>query len=240
MIIRPSGIALENGQNQSRSVDINIGKEMTENEIRMEIKTEDKETLEARLTENPKGIYAVICHPHPLFGGTMDNNVVLAARDALLKIGFGTLRFNFRGVGMSTGHFLEGDGEALDVIAACRYLEDDCGSKEIHVAAYSFGAFAFLKAVKKGLHAAGAALISPPVTFMGFSDLNLPASPCLIVVGDSDQYCALADLETWLASQKSSSPRITKAVLPVTDHFYWGSEQALQKELIDFWSKSTT
>src|SRR6516162_8179534 len=91
---------------------------------------------------------AVVCHPHPLYGGSMYNNVVEAALEAMWRMGWATLRFNFRGVGESEGEHSGGSGEADDAAAATRFLATELGLKpgDIVLAGYSFGAMAAMKA----------------------------------------------------------------------------------------------
>ena len=83
---------------------------------------EGPERLEGVLHEGAGSGGAVICHPHPLYGGSMRNDVVEAMQEGFSKAGFTTLRFNFRGVGSSTGRYDEGVGEIEDLVAACRFL----------------------------------------------------------------------------------------------------------------------
>jgi alpha/beta superfamily hydrolase len=207
---------------------------VTAQETTATIETADGVTLDGRLTTGEFATWAVLCHPHPLYGGTMDNNVVCAARDALADAGVGSLRFNFRGVGRSTGRFEDGVGEALDVAAACSHLRSLGGAEKVYGVAYSFGAWVFSRAVTKGLPVDGAVLVSPPVTFIDFSDLTLPDAPCLIVVGDRDEFCSLSDLDQWLDSQPARSQPLEKAVLNRADHFYLGCERALKSEIQNF------
>ena len=82
----------------------------------------------------------VICHPHPLMGGSMHNNVVETIRDVFSSGGYSTLRFNFRGVGESTGNYDEGRGEKQDILSACEFVKSH-GEKNITLAGYSFGAW---------------------------------------------------------------------------------------------------
>ena len=113
------------------------------------------ESLEAEMQEGSGSGGAVVCHPHPLYGGSMDNNVVEAMVDGFHQAGFTTVRFNFRGVGGSTGRYDEGDGETKDVIYACRFLKDHLGNPARFVlAGYSFGAWVSARAL-------GSALFSP-------------------------------------------------------------------------------
>src|SRR5271154_4775000 len=91
---------------------------------------------------------AVVCHPHPLYGGSMYNNVVDAVLEALHVRGFVTLRFNFRGVGQSEGHFDNGNGEADDAVAAVRFLtkQEEVRAADSVLAGYSFGATTAVRA----------------------------------------------------------------------------------------------
>lgn len=192
--------------------------------------------LEARHQPGAGERAAVICHPHPRYGGSMDNNVVLAARDALAAAGFGTLRFNFRGVGGSGGRHAEGLGEAEDlgpVFAALTEREPG----EVHLAAYSFGAWVALRATTDGrVTPASLMLFSPPVDFMPFGGLRLPDCPCLVVVGDRDEFCGLGSLDDWLNGQDTAA--LTKVVLPGGDHFYGGPDLSLKSAITDFVTES--
>ena len=178
---------------------------------------------------------ALICHPHPLYGGSMENNVVLALQNALSLWGWGTLRFNFRGVGGSGGQHGNGEGEVEDVLAAVAFLRGK-GHETIHVAGYSYGAWIVLKAVLEGLHAASLLLVSPPLDFMDFSGLQLPSTPCLITLGEQDDYCRLDSLQQWLEKQPNTANLRDVAVFPGGDHFYWGVEQDLSLKVGAFLS----
>ncbi len=206
---------------------------MDDNETTVSIETHDGVVLAGKVVLGDSGQSAVLCHPHSLYGGNMDNNVVMASRDVLLENGIGTCRFNFRGVGQSTGVYGEGIKEALDVAAACGYLKDQ-GQTSIHAVAYSFGAWVLLQAVLKGLEVDSCVLVSPPISSMDFSKLKLPPQPCLIALGDSDEYASQSDLEKWLDVQSVKTHRTV--ILPQTDHFYFGSTKALQQEIRSFFS----
>ncbi|MFA5111838.1 MAG: alpha/beta fold hydrolase [Desulfobaccales bacterium] len=131
-------------------------------------------TLEGRLTPGTGPGGAVITHPHPLFGGSMANNVVWTAVRALAARDMSALRFNFRGVGRSTGTYGDGVEEAVDVAAAVEFLKSRAAAP-YYVVGYSFGAAVVARALLQGLAVDGAILIAPPVAFM---DLNfLPRAP---------------------------------------------------------------
>lgn len=200
----------------------------------IELETTDGVTLEGRLwrQEGPDG--AVICHPHPLYGGSMENNVVLAARDALSGLNFTTLRFNFRGVGGSEGGFDRGRDEQRDVEAAVALIDKDI--ENVHLVAYSFGAWVALKAMAGGgITLSKLILISPPVAFdeTDFSSLALPSAPTLIVSGDQDQFGPPSAIEQWLASQNRGE-NVRRELLDGVDHFYFGGEAELTSAIEAF------
>lgn len=176
---------------------------------------------------------AIICHPHPLYGGSMDNNVVSVLQAVLEKWGWGTLRFNFRGVGRSGGRYDGGRGEVDDVLAAVAYLSSR-GVKTIHLAAYSYGVWVGLQALRKGLQPGSAILISPPLDFLDFADLRLPAVPCLITTGDRDSFCAAGSLKRWPALQAVETKSLSVHVLPDCDHFYWNCGDLLSARVLEF------
>jgi len=178
------------------------------------------ETLEARLAV-PAGarLGVVVSHPHPLYGGDMDSPVVARIVESCAGRGLATLRFNFRGVGASTGRHDEGRGEQEDVRASLARLQDALGSDgRVALAGYSFGA-AVVAAVAATTPVAGLALVAPPLRV---TDVHLPAGvngPLLVVVGAEDQYCPAAALETL----RVTLPTATVVVVEGADHFFFGS-----------------
>ena len=178
------------------------------------------ETLEARLAV-PAGarLGVVVSHPHPLYGGDMDSPVVARIVESCAGRGLATLRFNFRGVGASTGRHDEGRGEQEDVRASLARMQDALGSDgRVALAGYSFGA-AVAAAVAVTAPVAGLALVAPPLRV---TDVDLPAGvngPVLVVVGAEDQYCPAAALETL----RVTLPTATVVVVEGADHFFFGS-----------------
>ncbi len=202
-------------------------------ELDIRFQSEDGTSLAGRETRESTTDAAILCHPHPLYGGNMDNNVVLAARGALWSRGIDTLRFNFRGVGGSEGSFDDGVAEKGDIRGAINHLKTDRNLERIHAAVYSFGSRVFLDANRDETDIQKVALIAPPVSFMDFSPLPLPSPPTLIVVGEYDEYCAKADLERWLDAQPIKADLV---ILPEVNHFFGGAESALGDLLRDFFS----
>jgi alpha/beta superfamily hydrolase len=188
-------------------------------------------TLEGGFSPGTAGGGALITHPHPLFGGSMDNNVVWTAVRALENRGWAALRFNFRGVGRSTGAYGGGLEEVEDVAAALKFLKSRTPGPHLLVG-YSFGAWVAARALLQGLEtAAGAVLISPPVAFMEMTWLPHVPRLKLLVAGDQDEICPLLDLKAMMAAVE---PPIAIVVIKGADHFYGGREEQLYKALRDY------
>ncbi len=189
--------------------------------------------LEALFDQGNGVDVAVISHPHPLYGGSMDNNVVSVLQKALHDWGWGTLRFNFRGVGGSTGQQRGGQQDAEDLLTVFQYVTQQ-GAKTLHLAGYSYGAWIGLMAMKSGLQPNTATLVSPPLDFLDFRGLQPPSCPCMITVGDEDDFCTVESLKNWVTSMLERERATQVEILPHCDHFYWGSEARLATMLATF------
>jgi alpha/beta superfamily hydrolase len=166
---------------------------------------------------------AVVCHPHPMYGGSMYNNVVEAVLEALWRRQFATLRFNFRGVGDSEGEYDGGEGELDDVREAVAFLAGKAGVKSVVLAGYSFGASVSLRAGLTDPAVDRLVLVALPVAGMtGPSDST--SKPVLLVSGDRDTYSPLEPLRT-LAGKLGSRARLE--ILAGADHFFGGYEAGL-------------
>ncbi len=206
---------------------------MSEESLRIAV--DDEIILEARLVAGTLPKIAVICHPHPLYGGNMDNNVVLAIREVFRDEGWGAVRFNFRGVGQSSGEYADGIGEQADLQAVCRFLWEQPTKPEVLcVVGYSFGAWVALSAVDAGLALDRLILISPPMDFMAFDQLGMPSALGLITLGERDDFCRVASLQAWLKKHGKAATQTRVATFPGVDHFYWGKEGLLQETIRRF------
>jgi uncharacterized protein len=180
--------------------------------------------LEGTLERAPGAQGVVITHPHPLYGGDMDNPVVKAVRLAFSRKGFTTLRLNFRGVGASGGRHGKGIEERHDVRGAIAHLQA-LGVTEIDLAGYSFGTW-----VNAGIDSGfrRMVMVSPPVAFMPFDDgLRLPGLS-LVVAGDRDDFAPLLTLR---ATCRQWNPQAALAVIPGADHFYSGFLRTLEETI---------
>ena len=174
-------------------------------------------------TAGSRGV--VIAHPHPLYGGDMDNPVVRAIQQAYLHQGFSTLRFNFRGVGASEGRFDNGVGERADVQAALTWAAG-LGMTEIDLAGYSFGAW-----VNAGITAGcrRMVMVSPPVAFMDFGPPVAIERLSLIVTGGRDEIAPPAMIAGYRSAWNTTA---AFKVIPGADHFYTGFLETLENTIV--------
>jgi alpha/beta superfamily hydrolase len=175
--------------------------------------------LEGRLAmpATPRG-GVVICHPHPLYGGDMDNPVVVRVQEVCRELGLATLRFNFRGVGGSTGTHAEGVGEQDDARAALDVLRKSVGARPLVIAGYSFGARISALVGARDERIGAMALIAPPLKMYDFTSLEGRRVPTLMVAGTADQYCP-ADAFAKLGTR---FPWVEIATIEGADHFFFG------------------
>jgi len=163
---------------------------------------------------------ALVCHPHPLYGGTMHNKVVFHAAKAFNAHGLPTLRFNFRGAGLSQGHHDQGRGEADDVRAALAWLKAEF-NLPILFAGFSFGAGVGLKPAAATPGIAALVSIGMPIQvedrLYSYSFLRSVAMPKLIVSGDRDQFATVEQLRA-VASALSEPKQLT--IIKGADHFF--------------------
>ena len=184
--------------------------------------TPDGITLEGRIALPPGAPGGMVfCHPHPLHGGDMDNPVVIRCQEVCAALGLATLRFNFRGVGRSTGSHAGGVAERLDVEAALTELHKALGRDEIGLVGYSFGAAVAAQVAATGAKLVGLGLIAPP---LALEDLALPpplgglSSSILIVAGTQDQYCPPTALKKVSEQFATAQIRIVEGA----NHFFFG------------------
>jgi alpha/beta superfamily hydrolase len=178
----------------------------------------------------------VICHPHPLMGGNMDNNVVIAVSFSLVEQGFATIRFNFRGVGNSEGEHTKGEQEHQEVLGAFDLLKAWPGvdGGKLGLAGYSFGTSVILGNAAVQKKAKSIALISPSIR--GFPDTPLKKSktPTLIVTGNRDKLVEAEDLQPNLDA--FARPPVLK-IVEGADHFWGGMERQVIGPVTEFFAE---
>ncbi|OGN87163.1 MAG: hypothetical protein A2Z74_02770 [Chloroflexi bacterium RBG_13_46_9] len=162
----------------------------------------------------------IVCHPHPLYGGDMDNNVVLIICNAIVEKGSAALRFNFRGVGRSGGRFGGGIKEREDVKAAVDYLKtrQEIDANDISLVGYSFGGSVAFQTAAEDKRVKRLALISPALDDPGWEDLTAYPNPKLILIGDSDEVVSFSRVKRYFTANKDFQ------VVAGADHFWRGYE----------------
>ena len=185
--------------------------------------------LQERGGDDPLRV-AVVCHPHPLHGGTMHNKVAHRVAAALHGLGAAVLRFNFRGVGRSAGRYDGGDGELEDARAALGWMRARFPARDAWVAGFSFGSWIAARLAASEPDVRRLILVAPPVTTSDFSVLRAATVRKLVVQGTGDDVCppeALAEeFPTW------AEPKTMRTVEGAT-HFFDRRLAALADTLIE-------
>ena len=180
--------------------------------------------LEGRYHPNPNdgAPIALVLHPHPQFGGTMNNKVIYNIYYALHELGFSVLRFNFRGVGRSQGEFDQGTGELSDAASALDYLQEmNPNARQCWVAGFSFGAWISMQLLMRRPEISGFVSVSPPANMYDFSFLAPCPSSGLIINGEADRVAPpdeVIKLVQKLQAQKGIT--ITHQTVGHANHFY--------------------
>ena len=159
---------------------------------------------------------AVICHPHPLHGGTMHNKVVTMAARSLRELGATTVRFNFRGTGGSEGEFDEGEGELDDLRAVAAWVRAERPEHALWLAGFSFGAYISLRAAA-GLQPQLLLSIAPPAGRWDFDSIELPTMPWLVIQGEADEIVDPQAVFDWLEHSGAQAELVR---MPDTSHFF--------------------
>jgi alpha/beta superfamily hydrolase len=200
-------------------------------EVPISFPTEDGLLLEGLLTQGETGRgWIILCHPHPLYGGDMHNNVVGALQRSLTGVGFSTLRFNFRGVGGGEGSYADGLGEEEDVRGAVAFVKEK-ENGPIFLVGYSFGAAVGTKAVVADERVGALVCISPPIEMYDFSFLKYYERPKLMVAGDRDFVCPVKTVEELFGSLPQ--PKAIH-IIAGADHFWGGMEERVADYVLDF------
>ena len=177
---------------------------------------------------------AVVCHPHPLFGGTMHNKVVYHAMKALSGFGFPVLRFNFRGAGLSEGTHDQGQGEIDDVRTALDFMQDEF-KLPLLFAGFSFGAATGLRTACPDSRVKALISLGTPVAVQGrvytYKFLEHCAKPKLFISGTRDHYGPVEQLEQVVAL---AAPPKELVLIDGVDHFFAGKLDIMQRALEDW------
>ena len=200
--------------------------------------------LETPVTEHGEALtvpaFAVVCHPHPLFGGTMDNKVVYTVARAFEQLGAPAIRFNFRGVAGSTGTYDEGRGEGDDALAVIAWGRQRFPGTPLWLAGFSFGGAVALRIASQA-DPERMVLVAPGITRLEGADFAAaraaePTCPWLIVQGGADDVVPAPAVLAWAAERQplSGAPRPEVSLLPDAGHFFHGRINELRDAVLAF------
>ena len=173
--------------------------------------------------------YGVVCHPHPLFGGTMENKVAHTLARSLHEAGMPSVRFNFRGVGASAGSYAEGEGETHDALAVLAWARARWPAAEPLLLGFSFGGVVAIRAAAQ-VETERLVTVAPAIGRIAL-DGALPRCPWLIVQGDADDVVAPREVLDWAAGL---SPPPTIALLAGAGHYFHGRLTDLKDAVTTF------
>ncbi len=165
---------------------------------------------------------AVVAHPLPTMGGTMENKVVTTLAKTFVELGYAALRFNFRGVGNSAGEFDSGNGEVEDVLAAVQHVRDEFGHLPLILSGFSFGGYVQARAAQH-LHPQPHKLVLVAPAVGRFAMPHVPHNT-LVLHGEHDEVIPLADALDWARPQ-----HLPIVVLPEAGHFFHGRLNQLKQ-----------
>ena len=183
----------------------------------------------------PPKFAAVVCHPHPLFGGTLHNKVVYQVTKTLDRAGLPVLRFNFRGAGLSAGKHDRGIGEKEDVRAALDFLADEFPSAPLLLAGFSFGAWVGLRVGCADKRVARLIGLGIPVNSSDFSFLPTCAKPKLFVHGEKDEHGAIHKVKDLVASLPGDNQLV---VVEQADHFFMGKLDQVDQAITEWLART--
>lgn len=180
--------------------------------------------------DNARGI-ALLCHPHPLYGGSLDNKVVVTLARACRAAGLLAVRFNFRGVGASAGQYDDGAGELADARSLLQQLQAALPDQPLVLGGFSFGA-AVVARLAQDTPCAAVLLVAPPVPRYALETVSRLPAPVWLVQADDDEVVDSAQVYAWF--RRLAAPRKTLQREPVAGHFFHGRLAPLKSALDDF------
>jgi len=177
----------------------------------------------------------IVCHPHPLYGGNMSNNVVFAICRALVSRSIAAFRFNFRGAGNSGGKFGGGIAEQADVVAALDFVSStpDIDGRKIGLAGYSFGGGVALPVALQNKQVSLLALVSPALSGPGGEQLQQYTRPRLLIIGDADTVILSEELRRHIRDAADSEQY---QIISGADHFWRGYEDDVARKVSQFFA----
>ena len=193
-------------------------------------------------SKKPGAPIALILHPHPQFGGTMNNKVVYAMYQAFVKRGFSTLRFNFRGVGRSQSTFDNGQGEMSDAASALDWMQaHNPNATDCWIGGFSFGAWISMQLMMRRPEISGFISVAPPASQHDFTFLAPCPASGILVHGERDEIVPVDSVDKLAAKLKSQKNiTIDYEVVKGCDHFFGDHMDELTKIVDEYLDKSLT
>jgi len=183
--------------------------------------------------------FLVVCHPHPLHGGTMGNKVVTTLARTAHELGAATIRFNFRGVGASEGSFDDGRGEVRDALVAIAHGRHLWPDAALWLAGFSFGGVVALRAstAQDAGHVERLLTVAPALGthYAAARDIRVPDCPWLVIQGEADE---VVDPKLVMEWTQALQPAPQLLLLPEVGHFFHGALNTLQQRANGFFSQS--
>ena len=180
----------------------------------------------------PLPITAVICHPHPLYLGTMNNKVVHTVAKALAELGIKSIRFNFRGVGESEGEYGEGIGETEDTLAIVNWVRANCPDDKLWLAGFSFGAYVATRTASE-VKPSQLITVAPAVEHFNFAEIPIIDCPWLVIQGESDEVVPPELVFKWL---QTVTPQPELIRFPGVGHFFHGKLIDLRDTIVNYFA----
>jgi len=193
-------------------------------------------------SKRPNAPLALLLHPHPQYGGTMNNRVVYALYQCFVRAGFSALRFNFRGVGRSQGRFDNGQGELSDAASALDWMQtQNPNAGACWIGGFSFGAWIAMQLLMRRPEIGAFITVAPPASMHDFTFLAPCPASGLIIHGDKDELVPLASVEK-LAQKLSSQKNIVidYQVIRGSDHFFRSYLDAVEETVDGYLKKMLT
>lgn len=178
--------------------------------------------------DNTKAAVAVICHPHPLYGGTMTNKVVSTLARACQNLGLRTVRFNFRGVGKSEGSFADGVGETEDLFRVIEWAKQACPGAALWLAGFSFGGYIAARAATQLPGVAQLITVAPQASRFTAAPFPPITCPWVLVQGEKDEVVSAEEVFAWVETL-NLKPIVIR--MPDAGHFFHGKLLELREKL---------
>ncbi len=171
---------------------------------------------------------AVVCHPHPLHGGTMTNKVAHMLAKSFVTVGMPAIRFNFRGVGGSAGEYSQGVGETDDALAVIDWVHSQWPQAKVLLGGFSFGGAVAIRAASQRPVVA-LVTVAPAVDRVDVPTAELPKCPWLVVQGEADEVVPAAAVTQWMSALPTKP---TTILVPDVGHFFHGTHNLLKDEVV--------